>query len=75
MSMWLCILPIESVLGRNVATPFWYNAALALAKPLYQSRIRKRATSPEQLQQELLERFGPFQSPKTCRQSGFMWYP
>ncbi|MDR6629579.1 3-deoxy-D-manno-octulosonic-acid transferase [Acinetobacter lwoffii] len=68
MSMWLCyILPIESVLGRNVATPFWYNAALALAKPLYQSRIRKRATSPEQLQQELLERFGPFQSPKNLQ--------
>lgn len=68
MSMWLCyILPIESVLGRNVATPFWYNAALALAKPLYQSRIRKRATSPEQLEQELLERFGPFQSPKNLQ--------
>ncbi len=68
MLMWLCyILPIESVLGRNVATPFWYNAALALAKPLYQSRIRKRATSPEQLEQELLERFGPFQSPKNLQ--------
>ncbi|WP_312086023.1 3-deoxy-D-manno-octulosonic acid transferase [Acinetobacter variabilis] len=50
-----------------MATPFWYNAALALAKPLYQSRIRKRATSPEQLQQELLERFGPFQSPKNLQ--------
>lgn len=47
-----------------VATPFWYNAALALIKPLYQSRIRKRATDPEQLQQELTERFGPFQPPK-----------
>jgi len=47
-----------------VATPFWYNAALALVKPLYQSRIRKRATDPEQLQQELTERFGPFQPPK-----------
>lgn len=47
-----------------MATPFWYNAALALVKPLYQSRIRKRATDPEQLQQELTERFGPFQSPK-----------
>ncbi|MEK5765896.1 3-deoxy-D-manno-octulosonic acid transferase [Acinetobacter schindleri] len=50
-----------------MATPFWYNAALALAKPLYQSRIRKRATSPEQLEQELLERFGPFQSPKNLQ--------
>ncbi|MEQ1368180.1 3-deoxy-D-manno-octulosonic acid transferase [Acinetobacter schindleri] len=47
-----------------MATPFWYNAALTLIKPLYQSRIRKRAESPEQLQQELLERFGPFQTPK-----------
>ncbi len=47
-----------------MATPFWYNAALALIKPLYQSRIRKRAQSPEQLEQELCERFGPFQSPK-----------
>lgn len=47
-----------------MATPFWYNAALALVKPLYQSRIRKRTTDPEQLQQELTERFGPFQPPK-----------
>lgn len=47
-----------------MATPFWYNAALVLVKPLYQSRIRKRATDPEQLQQELTERFGPFQPPK-----------
>ncbi|WP_171255075.1 3-deoxy-D-manno-octulosonic acid transferase [Acinetobacter sp. NCu2D-2] len=47
-----------------MATPFWYNTALALIKPLYQSRLRKRAESPEQLQQELLERFGPFQTPK-----------
>ncbi|MFV5454289.1 3-deoxy-D-manno-octulosonic acid transferase [Acinetobacter towneri] len=47
-----------------MATPFWYNAALALLKPIYQSRIRKRAEYPEQLQQELLERFGPFQPAK-----------
>lgn len=47
-----------------LATPFWYNAALALLKPIYQSRIRKRAEHPEQLQQELLERFGPFQPAK-----------
>jgi len=63
--MWLCyILPIHSISGQHLATPFWYNAALTLIKPLYQSRIRKRAESPEQLQQELLERFGPFQAPK-----------
>ncbi|TQR62609.1 3-deoxy-D-manno-octulosonic acid transferase [Acinetobacter sp. RF14B] len=68
MSMWLCyILPIKSLLGGSVATPFWYNAALSLVKPLYRSRIRKRATSPEQLQQELLERFGPFQPPKNLQ--------
>lgn len=48
----------------RLATPFWYNAALAVIKPLYQSRIRKRADSPEQLQQELCERFGPFQAVK-----------
>ena len=47
-----------------MATPLWYNAALALLKPIYQSRIRKRAEHPEQLQQELLERFGPFQPAK-----------
>ncbi|QTD64545.1 3-deoxy-D-manno-octulosonic acid transferase [Acinetobacter towneri] len=47
-----------------MATPFWYNAALTLLKPIYQSRIRKRAEYPEQLQQELLERFGPFQPAK-----------
>ncbi|MDM1782585.1 3-deoxy-D-manno-octulosonic acid transferase [Acinetobacter indicus] len=50
-----------------MATPFWYNAALSLVKPLYRSHIRKRATSPEQLQQELLERFGPFQPPKNLQ--------
>ena len=37
---------------------------MALLKPIYQSRIRKRAEHPEQLQQELLERFGPFQPAK-----------
>lgn len=65
MLLWLCyIQPIERNSVKHLATPFWYNAALALIKPLYQSRIRKRAESPEQLQQELLERFGPFQTPK-----------
>ncbi|MEG0029626.1 3-deoxy-D-manno-octulosonic acid transferase [Acinetobacter sp.] len=44
-----------------MATPFWYNAALALIKPLYKSKIKKRAESTEQFQQECLERFGPFQ--------------
>ena len=47
-----------------MATPFWYNAALTLIKPIYRARIKKRASTPEQLEQELLERFGPFQMPK-----------
>ncbi len=65
MRVWLCyILPIIFFWGASLATPFWYNAALALLKPIYQSRIRKRAEHPEQLQQELLERFGPFQPAK-----------
>ncbi len=72
MSLWLCyILPTQSISVCHLATPFWYNAALTLIKPLYQSRIRKRAESPEQLQQELLERFGPFQAPKN---KNAMWF-
>jgi len=47
-----------------LATPFWYNAALAMIKPLYQWRIKKRAQDERAYQQELLERFGPFQTPK-----------
>jgi len=47
-----------------LATPFWYNAALTLIKPLYKWQIKKRALNTEQLQQECLERFGPFQPPK-----------
>ena len=66
--MRLCyIQPIEINSVHHLATPFWYNAALALVKPLYRSRIRKRAESPEQLQQELCERFGPFQTPKNLQ--------
>lgn len=47
-----------------MATPFWYNAALAIVKPLYQWRIKKCATDLVQYQQECLERFGPFQPVK-----------
>ena len=47
-----------------MATPFWYNTALRLLKPFYRWRIKKRAESLEQYQQECLERFGPFQPPK-----------
>lgn len=50
--------------GVCLATPFWYNAVLAMIKPLYQWRIKKRALTLEQYQQECLERFGPFQRPK-----------
>ena len=50
-----------------MATPFWYNAALSVIKPLYQWRIKKRALNVEQLQQECLERFGPFQTPKNLK--------
>lgn len=65
MRVWLCyILPTVIFRAHLLATPLWYNAALALLKPIYQSRIRKRAEHPEQLQQELLERFGPFQPAK-----------
>lgn len=47
-----------------MTTPFWYNAALALIKPLYQWRIKKRAEDFQLYQQECLERFGPFQPVK-----------
>lgn len=48
----------------RLATPFWYNAALTLIKPLYKWRIKKRAENVEQLHQEITERFGPFQPVK-----------
>ena len=47
-----------------MATPFWYNTALAVLKPIYQWRIKKRAENEQQYQQECLERFGPFQPAK-----------
>lgn len=50
-----------------MTTPFWYNAALAVLKPVYQWRIKKRAENEQQYQQECLERFGPFQSPKNLK--------
>lgn len=50
-----------------MATPFWYNTALHLLKPFYQWRIKKRAESQELYNQECLERFGPFESPKNLR--------
>ncbi|WP_290012877.1 3-deoxy-D-manno-octulosonic acid transferase [Acinetobacter pittii] len=50
-----------------MATPFWYNTALHLLKPFYQWRIKRRAESQELYNQEYLERFGPFESPKNVR--------
>lgn len=50
-----------------LATPFWYNAALAIVKPLYRSKIKKRAQNTEEYQQECLERFGPFQPVKNLQ--------
>lgn len=50
-----------------MTTPWWYNAALALLKPIYKWRIKKRANHPEQLKQEYLERFGPFQAVKNVK--------
>ena len=46
------------------ATPFWYNLALACIKPLYRWKIKQRAESDILFQQECMERFGPFQTPK-----------
>ena len=50
-----------------MATPFWYNAALTLIKPYYKWRIKKRADNAEQLHQESIERFGPFQAVKNTQ--------
>ena len=50
-----------------MATPFWYNAALTFIKPYYKWRIKKRADNAEQLHQESLERFGPFQAVKNTQ--------
>lgn len=50
-----------------MATPFWYNTALHLLKPFYHWRIKKRAESQELYNQECLERFGPFETPKNVR--------
>ncbi|EOQ74604.1 3-deoxy-D-manno-octulosonic acid transferase [Acinetobacter lactucae] len=50
-----------------MATPFWYNTALHLLKPFYHWRIKKRAESQELYNQECLERFGPFESPKNVK--------
>lgn len=45
-------------------TPFWYNFLLTCLKPLYRWKIKQRAETLQQFEQECLERFGPFQPPK-----------
>ena len=45
-------------------TPFWYNALLACVKPLYRFKIKKRSGHLEDFNDEIIERFGPFQAPK-----------
>lgn len=54
-----------------MATPFWYNTALAIVKPLYKWRIKKRAQNLQEYQQEYLERFGPFQ---TAKNKQALWF-
>lgn len=54
-----------------MATPFWYNAALMIVKPLYKWRIKKRALDLAQYQVECLERFGPFQPAKNLHSIWF----
>lgn len=54
-----------------MTTPIWYNLALSFIKPLYQWRIKKRASSLEQYQKECLERFGPFQP---ALNTGCIWF-
>ena len=54
-----------------MATPFWYNAALMIIKPLYKWRIKKRALDLAQYQVECLERFGPFQPTKNLHSIWF----
>ncbi len=48
----------------HLATPFWYNTALAVLKPLYRQRLKKRSGHLADFDAELIERFGPFQAPK-----------
>lgn len=43
-----------------VSTPFWYNALLAIAKPIYRWKIKQRAESEQQFQLEIRQRFGDF---------------
>lgn len=52
-------------------TPFWYNALLACLKPLYRFKIKKRSGHLDDFQDELIERFGPFQAAKN---TSVIWF-
>lgn len=55
----------------HLATPFWYNAILAVLKPLYRQRLKKRSGHLADFAEELTERFGPFQPPKN---QNVLWF-
>ena len=51
----------------TLKTPFWYNWLLAGIKPLYRWRLNKRSGHLADFQNEITERFGPFQTPKNTQ--------
>lgn len=52
-------------------TPFWYNALLACIKPLYQWKVKKRSGHLDDFKDEIIERFGPFQ---TVKNKNSIWF-
>lgn len=52
-------------------TPFWYNALLACIKPLYRLKIKKKSGHLDDFDDEIIERFGPFQPPKN---TNVIWF-
>lgn len=43
-----------------MSSPIWYNALLAILKPIYRWKIKKRAENQEQYELEIRQRFGDF---------------
>lgn len=43
-----------------MSTPFWYNALLAIAKPIYRWKIKQKAQNQQQFDLEIRQRFGSF---------------
>lgn len=43
-----------------MSTPFWYNALLAVAKPIYRWKIKQKAENAQQFELEIRQRFGSF---------------